>query len=503
MLKNVSSNWVLTLVQIAVTFVLMPFTIRMLGQDQYGTWILIASITSYLSMLALGVPMATVRFVARYSSGGEQEELDRAVGSCAGLYAMIGAAAMVCGIILYVVFRSIYDLPAGLDGPASIAFGIVVIYIAAGFFGQLPYGIMSAHHDFVLKNKIQIAGLVLRLGLTYVLLTYRATFIWLAVIQLSTLTAEFAIAMIMVRRRYPHIHVRFRDFDWGMVRRIFSFSLFVLVLQVGGQLTFQTDSLVIGAFLPVSQIPYFTVASSLSVYVMEFVIAIAAVVMPMATSLEAKGEWDQLRVVFLKWSKITLSLTLMVSVYLVVLGPRFIGWWIGDEFVGPAGAVLRILMLANLVFLPVRGVALPVLMGLGKPGRPTIAFLIASVVNLGLSIALVRPMGLNGVALGTAVPNVVYASFVLLLACRVLNIRITEWVGYVLGRTVIGVIPVAAFAWWLRFTLDVHGFLELFLAGIATVLVFGVVWVVVVYRRDRYVALPGFLARLAGGSPPS
>ena len=39
-------------------------------------------------------------------------------------------------------------------------------------------------------------------------------------------------------------------------------------------------------------------------------------------------------------------------------------------------------MLSALVFLPVRGVALPILMGLGKPGVPTIGFLTAGVLNL-------------------------------------------------------------------------------------------------------------------------
>src|SRR5439155_21137418 len=46
--------------------------------------------------------------------------------------------------------------------------------------------------------------------------------------------------------------------------------------------------------------------------------------------------------------------------------------------------------------LPIRGVALPILMGLGKPRLPTIGFLIAGTVNLVLSILLVRPLGLAG-----------------------------------------------------------------------------------------------------------
>ena len=62
----------------------------------------------------------------------------------------------------------------------------------------------------------------------------------------------------------------------------------------------------------------------------------------------------------------------MAGLFLIVFGPTFIGWWIDPSFEGPSGQVLQILMVSSLVFLPVRGVALPILMGLGKPKIPAI-----------------------------------------------------------------------------------------------------------------------------------
>src|SRR5204863_852050 len=157
-------------------------------------------------------------------------------------------------------------------------------------------------------------------------------------------------------------------------------------------LSFETDALVIGAFLSVSAIPFFAVANSLVVYLMDFTIAIAAVVAPMATKLNTERRRDELAEMFLKWSKISLSLSLMAGLFLIVLGPRFIAWWIAPDFELPSGSVLDILMISSFVYLPVRGVALPILMGLGKPRTPTFAFLGAGVLNLVLSIVLARPL---------------------------------------------------------------------------------------------------------------
>jgi O-antigen/teichoic acid export membrane protein len=192
---------------------------------------------------------------------------------------------------------------------------------------------------------------------------------------------------------------------------------------------------------------------------------------------------------FLKWSKISLSLTLLAGLFLIVLGPRFIGWWIGPEYEQPSGRVLEILLVSCLAFLPVRGVALPILMGLGKPRTPTIAFLGAGVLNLILSIALARPFGLAGVAIGTAIPNVLFATVVLVVACRELRISVASWIGYVVPRAALGAVPPLALLMWFKFGMGVQSLPGLVAAGTAMVVVFGLTWLLFVYRGDPYVDL--------------
>jgi O-antigen/teichoic acid export membrane protein len=283
------------------------------------------------------------------------------------------------------------------------------------------------------------------------------------------------------------------DFNWATTRSIFAFSLYVLILNAGARLSFETDSMVIGGFMDVGSIPFFTVANSFIVYLMEFLVAIAAVVMPTATRLQTQGKSAELRAIFLKWSKIALSLTLGAGLFLIVLGPRFIAWWIDPTFEKPAGQVLQILMVSYIVFLPVRGVALPILMGLGKAGMPTIGFLVAGALNLGLSILLVRPLGLAGVALGTAIPNVLYAGMIFVHACRELDVSVMEFVRYVIPRALLGSLPVLALLLWFKFGLDVRGLAELVGAGVAMVLLFGAVWVGYVCRNDPHIDLRSWL----------
>jgi O-antigen/teichoic acid export membrane protein len=499
MLKSVSSNWLVTIVTIVSAYILTPFTLHRLGDGGYGTWNLITSITGYLALLVLGVPMASVRFFAEHVADGDDKRLNDAIASCMGLYLILGAIALAGGAALFAFFALSFDIPVSIGADARLAFGVTVLWVSLGFAGSLPSGVLAAADDFVARNAVRLAGVALRFVLTIVILTVWPTLTMLAVIQVACLVFDFQLSWWVARRRHPELRLRLGNFDWQVVRRIFAFSLYVLVLNAGARLSFETDSIVIGKFDRIESIPYFTIANSFVIYLMEFVIAIGAVVMPMATRLKTQQRSPELRQVFLKWSKIAVSLTMLAGLFLIILGPRFIAWWIGPSYEVPSGQVLRILMVSYLVFLPVRGVALPILMGLGKPGLPTIAFLAAGLVNVVLSIALAGPYGIAGVAVGTAIPNVLFAAVVLVQTCRVLEIPVAEYVRYVGPRALIGSLPPLALLLWFRLGLDVRSLGALAAAGVAMSALFAVMSVFFVYRNDPYVDLRGRLLALRGG----
>jgi O-antigen/teichoic acid export membrane protein len=285
-------------------------------------------------------------------------------------------------------------------------------------------------------------------------------------------------------------------FDRALVRSILAFSVWALLLNVGALLAFRIDALVIGAFLPAEAATQFDVGNKFFDPLTTLVVAVSAVVLPTATRLSATGQVHELRDVVLKWSKICLSLVLLVGLYLLVLGPAFLGAWVGPRFEEPSGRVLQVLMLSFLVWLPVRGVAIAVLFGLGRPRAAALAFLAMGAVNLAISLALVRPLGILGVALGTAAPNVVFALYVLRLCCRELGITLREYAAYVAARAAAGALVPLAFLLGVRWWLAPRDMPALLAAGAASVAVFAATWLFFVYRDDRYVDVRGLLGRV-------
>ena len=66
LLLNVLTNYVAKIATLATGFVMTPFMLHRLGADQFGLWVLVASVVAYGGLLDFGLSSAVVKYVARY-----------------------------------------------------------------------------------------------------------------------------------------------------------------------------------------------------------------------------------------------------------------------------------------------------------------------------------------------------------------------------------------------------------------------------------------------------
>jgi O-antigen/teichoic acid export membrane protein len=519
MLRNIFSNWALVAVQFLVLAVTTPAQVKFLTEGVAGMWLSVASATSILGLLILGVPMASVRFIAGHIARKEIAEANRVIATCLRICVALSGAALLMGGALWVFFDHTYlrspawqALGPAVLRDAQLAYWISVVQVSLGFVMSLPLGILDAELAFLTKNGIKIGSLLLRVLAVFLVLRRIPSLVVVALTQLALTVFEFLASMAIVRRRWPEIRFTVRGFDRGRVRDILGFSVFAMLLNMGSQLAFQTDQLVINAYRGPENGLFFDIGNKPFPILTQLIMGIGMVMMPTATRLQATGELSELRADFLKWSKVAYSLVLLVGVYLLVLAPEFDAMWMGPSFAMTSGRVTRVLTIAFLFFLPVRGVASPMLLGLGKPALPSFAFLAMGVVNLIISVLLVKPLGIYGVAVGTAVPCVVFAVGVAILGCYESGVRLGEYFGYVMLRPSLGVIPPIFLLYFIKRGLHVFDVYAprrvelpaLIYSGVAMVGLFAVVWILYVYRNDPYLDLPArfdrFLPRAFRGS---
>ena len=470
---------------------LTPFILDRLGPDSNGVWVTIVSMTGFLSLFVMGVPMSTVKHIAEHLARGDTDKANRAIGTSAGISFGLAGVALCVSAPLYLAFESGLlesERWASLDEEtlehARLAWWIVTAQVCAGFVMRLPLAIFDAHRDFITRNFLLAGALILRVALVLGLLTWRPTITALALCPLGVLIFEWAGAMLLIRWRHKGVRFSIRSFDRNMLREIIGFSLFATLVNVGTMLAFRTDAMIIGSFGNAADVTNFDIGNKFFEPLVAVMIAVASVVLPTSTRMAAQGRREELSGVFMKWSKVCVSISLLVGTYLLILGPNFLSAWVGPNYVDEPGDVLRVLMVSFLFYLPVRGVAIPMLLGLGEAKRPALGLLTMGVLNIGLSIYLIHDYGIVGVALGTAIPNVLYAIWVLREACRALEVSVFDWCVHTLGRTVPVALLTGGGLYWLLREHPPESMQELALAGVASVLTFASLWFFFVYRAD-------------------
>jgi len=225
MFKSIGANWILTALNIVSAYILMPYTVKTIGPERYGVWLLITSMAGYLSLLLVGTPMAAVKFIsAALREKGDTALLESTLAIFKKINFILFAAGLIGGLLLYMAFINLYIIPTELLSETELALAIVFISTAGGFLLQLPYSVMAAHGHFVLRNKILSLITLFKLSSTLLLLGDRPLITTLAIIHGSAFTVEALLSWGVFKRFYEESRSNTKTFDKLIFKNILSFG---------------------------------------------------------------------------------------------------------------------------------------------------------------------------------------------------------------------------------------------------------------------------------------
>lgn len=393
----------------------------------YGIWALLSQFTGYLWLFDFGVRESVIKYVAEYDATGNRDELKSTVHAAVSLYAVISVFVLIAIGAMTYALPHLFKIPADSVTEARLALFITGATIAQGFVFNVYAGVLMGIQRFYLVDKMGILLTIPRTVLTVWLLSAGYGIVALAAIQFAISTAGNLWVYHLC-----HVHLPYLSFRMGRPRRedvsrVVHYGKYVLVNNLGEKLVYASDGMVVGALLPISNLTYYAIPSTLVGYLKAFVVSMASVLNPMSSALDSTKDVVRLKTLFLSAAKAAMIIGLPVCIGFIVLGQRFISIWMGPEFGPMAGQVLLVLGVAHLIGLPYYTIS-GVLYGLAKPQLIARARIFEAVVNLGLSIVLVQRYGVIGVAIGTLVPHVLISALILpLLMPPLLPVTLREY----------------------------------------------------------------------------
>jgi O-antigen/teichoic acid export membrane protein len=413
--------------------VVTPLVVHAVGPSAYGVWVLFGSIASFGLLLELGIAAALVKYVAEHAARGEQGEAARMVGAATWLYALAGGLLAITGIALAFVVPALADLHGTLGRYFTPLAILVGLNLGVSMLAISPVALLQGLQRFPAANAIISGGAVLAAILTIVALALDTGIVGVAAGTLMASTVTYLASLALVRRLAPAFLAIPVLRDRRRARRLLRFSRSVAVIQVAIRLQSRLDAVVIAAALPIRLIaPYnfgLTLENGISTVTEQF----SQVLLPMATEAGVTREENALPRLFLTSTRLTMAIAFAVGMPVALLGGPILGLWIGHAYAG-YGTVVALLAVAAMVDLPSLPAA-ALLQSVERHGPIAWMALASGVTNLALSIALVGPFGIEGVAAGTLIASgVEIALLVVPYAARVLGVSPREFCSEVLLR---------------------------------------------------------------------
>jgi O-antigen/teichoic acid export membrane protein len=468
-----ASNLAGKLVVIAVALALMPFLLHRLGDVQYGLWILIGSTVAYGALLDLGICDAVTKHVAEYHARGDFERANGIIAAALALYTGLGLVALVLTGALAPAFPAIFAIPPSEHHTAVVLVLLLGVQLAISIPCAVFAAILKGLQRYGLLNALNSIGQLVSAAGTVVIVLNGGSVIEVVAANVLLSIGTQAMMVVCIRRVAPELRLGWRRPRRDHVRRIAVFSSSMFAIQAASYFQLKTDEIVIGAFLSAGIVAPYAMARRLSILPQMFCDQFLKILFPLSSQLHAENDAKRLRSLYLIGSRLTLMVLIPMTGTLVTLAGPVLALWAGTDYAHYAPIVV-ILALAVAIDTTQWPAGL-ILMGTARHHRLAAALLVAGLANLALSLALVRPYGAVGVALGTLIPTAaVSLGYVLPHAMSTIGVGMYDLFKEVLLPALVPAVPMAAVLYASQWAIEEHSVAFILGTAAAATLAYGV-----------------------------
>ncbi|MEA2195482.1 MAG: hypothetical protein QOG42_1916 [Solirubrobacteraceae bacterium] len=387
-----------------VGVVAMLIVITLLGRQlslrEFGLFGLLIALASYMLVLQASVEGAAVRAIALVPQGGPPR--DRLFSTILALYAGFGliAGAIIAGAGVALV--GVLRIDADLERTAREGFVALGSVTAVGWPFRAYLDALRGSQQFVAASLAEVVANIAYVVLMIALIVAGAP-LWAVIAvggSLPILLGLGSLAMLKIVR--APFRFRVAEVNTATAREVLGFSAYLSAIGIADLITYSTDRIVLAAFRSTAVVGLFEGVIRPHALVRQLHGTLVVTIVPVASGYIAAGDEERLHDLLLRGTRYVMAIVAPVTVVLMVISAPLLEAWLGPRFrvAAPAMAILLSYWVVNAA----TGIGGAMLVARGRAAELTKLAWTVALMNLALSLALTPWLGLDGVALGTAIP---------------------------------------------------------------------------------------------------
>ena len=380
----------------------IPFMLRMLGQAEYGLYSLVGSFVAYLAVLDLGLGNATVRYISKYRALKDKKNEENFLALILIFYSIITAVVVIIGIVLCNYLPHIFSNSLTMDelARAKIMFIILIGNIAVTLLFNSFNAVLIAYEKFVFQRSLVISKHIIRTMVLVLLLSLGYKAIAIVIVD-TALNIIFNIITLLYAKLNIKIKIKIHYINFPFILEIFSYSFFIFLNIVMDQIYWKIDNVILGIMTNTTVVAVYALGAQLTLYYLVFSTAISGVLMPkIVKSVEKGATGENLTEEMIKIGRIQLIILGLILSGFILFGQNFVSLWAGKEY--EKSFWIALIIMIPLTIPLIQNIGILILQAKKKHRFRSIVLLIVAVINIGITIMLVKLIGFIGAAIGTA-----------------------------------------------------------------------------------------------------
>ncbi len=403
-----------------VSLVTTPFTIRLLGAEGYGVFVLIGLIPTYLSFADFGMSMASTKFGSEAYAEGDQEKEARIVRTAAFI-ALCSSLPVAAGLMIFSPrIVGLFSVPEYLFVDAVFALRLAAITFVVNFLCGIFNTPQLARLRMDLNTLINATSRIIGLIATPIVLYLGYGIIGAVTVLLAASLLNLLGHGMAARKFLPQIF-GFRV-DANYVRPMLSFGVGLVFAGLAVLLLLNAEKGIVGYLLSVKELAYYSLAFTFASMTTLLASSLVQSLIPAFTQYLNRDELKQAKMLFNRAAVMMLCGIVPVCSFLILISSEFFELWAGREFALESTTPFLVLII-GVSFYVLGYVPNAVIVSVGRTDTLARIYLIELVPFLLIAIFLTHSMGIIGAALAWSIRVSIDALLIFVFARKVTSVR--------------------------------------------------------------------------------